>query len=137
MNLRLFQSGTLLVAALSLVSAFTATAHQPPTPKQIAELKAQGLYEKRVAFAESLGNSQLSADLFRSAKRKILRAQLQSQGVSEKDIEKAMSNEPTNKSIPSDRVGIPTTGSPNTLTLLIDFSDVRAPLPASVIRENI
>ena len=105
---------------LALISCLgLAHGHQPPTPEEIAKLKEQGIYEERLRAVEALGHSHFSEELFAEAKHKIAKAKLQAEGLSNKEIQRRMPQ----FAPPSDRRGIPTTGSPKTLTLLVDFPD--------------
>ena len=108
--------------------------HTSPTHDQIQELKAKGKYDKNVEFMNSLGHDRLSEALFQRTKHKLSKAQLQMQGLPEAKISQTLQQ----LALPPDLEALPTIGSPATLTILIDFNDVRANTThPSISREDV
>jgi M6 family metalloprotease-like protein len=100
----------------------TALAHLPPTPEQLAELQATGKLEQHLRFAGSLGNSKFGEDRMFEARYKVKVAALKAQGYSAREIRELLPQ----AAPPPDLKNLPTTGTPKTLTLLVDFADYRA-----------
>ena len=113
-------SGSLLL----VTSALQAT--QPPAPGEIEKLRSEGKFDERQAFVDQLGNGRPSEELVERAQSKIDRARLEAAGVSASIIANVAPLPPAAWK------GLPTTGSPKTLTVLIDFADYRGPSEPSV-----
>ncbi|MBW2107243.1 MAG: M6 family metalloprotease domain-containing protein [Deltaproteobacteria bacterium] len=121
-------------------------AMQPPRPGEIAALKAQGKYKKRLEFVKKLGNHKMSPRLVRRFKEKtkaIRRKYLEAQGiVMEKDeasgqagLQPSGGGFSTSDYIPpaDESKGLPTTGSPRIFALLISFADYPNTVSADTI----
>jgi len=89
-----------------------AIALQPPRPGEVEALKQQGKFEKQLKQAEAFGNHKFSKDLIQRQKWRLSKAA----GIP--DVEYAPP--------PAWTGGMPTSGSPKTLVLLIDFPDYPA-----------
>jgi|GEM_PF-723530 len=114
----------LLAAGLFVALSFSSLvlqAHQPPRPGEISYLEKAGLLEDRLAMLEHLKNDHLSEHLHAKMTRKIERAKLEAQGLSADQIAARMQQ----YALPSPGE-LQSSGSPNVLTLLIDFNDYRA-----------
>ena len=109
------------------VSAFmallqTTQAHLPPTAEQLAELQATGKLEQSEDFASGLGNDRFSPDIVVGAQYRLKAAGLKAQGYTDEEIRLLLPQAIP----PPNRRNLPTTGTPKTLTLLVDFADYRA-----------
>jgi len=106
--------------------ARTADAMQPLRPGEMDTLKQQGVWEQRLAAARKLGNDRLGDDLAVRAANKIFRARLESYGFAPSEAESIAPLPP-----PLMR-GLPTTGTPKMLTVLLSFPDFPAPASPTV-----
>ena len=100
-------------AVLGLVLlAATAVANEPPTREQIAQYKADGTWAQRVANAYAIGNHKPAPGLAAHARWRVEQLARQAAGLPE------LRDPP-----PARQGGLPTSGSPNVLVLLVDFPD--------------
>ena len=125
-----------LIFLLSLALLPAAHAHLPPTDEQLAELQATGKLSESEAFAGQLEDSSFSQGIVARAQYKLQVAGMKAQGYTEAEIKQLLPS----PAPPPDRRNLPTTGTPKTLTLLVDFADYRAATehpnisrPASII----
>jgi M6 family metalloprotease-like protein len=95
-----------------------ASAIEPPTATQLQEARLRGDLAARLEFVRSLGNDQPSSGFLQQVKAKI-------------DVASAIAAGTTPPAPVPPVVDLPTTGSPKTLTILIDFADFRAPAAPS------
>ncbi|RFC46787.1 MAG: Chitobiase/beta-hexosaminidase C-terminal domain-containing protein [Verrucomicrobia bacterium] len=109
-----------------ILAGGSAVSLEPPTAAQLQEARIRGDLQERLQFVRALANDQPSASFLRLAKAKIEEAAALAQG-----------NPPPSPTLPA--VDLPTVGSPKILTILIDFSDSRAPAAPSpaFIRANL
>lgn len=108
---------------LWLAMAFTARATQPPAPGEIETLRQRGLLPQRESQVRAWGNDRMADGLAARAANKILRARLQADGWSAAEAE-ALAPPPAP---PPSRRGLPWTGAPKMLTVLVSFADYPAP----------
>jgi len=114
-----FPSLPSVLAGIALCISGIAIAHDAPSPAQLAEARRRGDLEERLAFMKALGNDKMSDELAERAKVKLIQAGMQASGMTRAQSQ-AFAPPPAMR-------GLPTTGSPKVLTLLIDFQDMRAP----------
>ncbi len=96
-------------------SALSAHALTPPREGELTHYRKDGSLEKRKKNADFLGNNRFSPDLIESVKRNEARRTNQLQSAPE-----------TYAPPPASQGGLPSTGSPKVLVLLIDFPDYPA-----------
>ena len=102
-----------LCVALGLVCLATPLmAIAPPTPEQIAQYKADGTWAERLENAYELGNHQAAPGMAAYARWRV-----------EKLVREAAGLPPQLEPPPERQGGIPPTGSPNVVVLLVDFPD--------------
>ena len=120
MRFRFRQVLLALPAALPLLVGLDAqhlAAMPPPTPEMVKQYKKDGSWEKRLAAAKALGNHKADPALVQNAQRR-LQKMADAQGV--------QLSASTHFTPPSGQRGMPTTGTPKMLILMIDFSDFPA-----------
>ena len=100
-------------------------AHLAPTPEQIAKLKQMGKWDAAMEFHDALGHHRMDPGLMAKAKQKVNKAKLESEGKSLAEIESELRHRQT-REVPPRWRGVPTVGAVRTVTLLIDFADLRA-----------
>ncbi|HPA27817.1 MAG TPA: M6 family metalloprotease domain-containing protein [Acidobacteriota bacterium] len=100
--------GFIVVLAISSVTP----ALEPPTPEQIRQYKEDGTLKERIAFAGELGNHRTSPRLVWDAHNRLYKL------VTGKDSPDAMTPPPCWQG------GLPSTGNPKVLVLLIAFADM-------------
>ncbi len=106
------------IAAITFSVPLFALALQPPTAAQLSEARLRGDLEARLEFVNALNNGRASTAFVQQAKAKLDSAAAIAAGL-----------QPT---VPGAvAVDLPSTGSPKVLTILIDFSDSRAPAAPS------
>jgi len=98
-----------------------ARALQPPAVGEVERLQQQGVWDKHLAHAKALGNDKMAPELVQRAASKVFRARLESYGLTKSEVD-AVSPLP-----PLALRGLPTTGSPKMLTVLLSFKDYPAP----------
>lgn len=125
LNVRRLRRGALIISCVA-AGAGTAQATQPPRLGEVETLKMQGKWDQRVSAARALGNDRVSEELAAHAADKIFRARLQTFGFTPSEIE-GVAPAP-----PPGRRGMPTTGSPKMLTVLLSFPDELPPANPSV-----
>lgn len=114
-----------LLGLLLMGPALRAAAMPPPSPEEVAAYQADGSWEKRVAFAKSLGHHQPDQALVEMATYKVRRMLLEKQGLTPAQIDMQLAP-------PTGWQGVPTTGTVKVLVLLVDFTDYPAPANAPV-----
>ncbi len=79
-----------------------------------------------IESAKEIGNHRMSDRLIYKSKQKILEASLKSKGYDDKRIAVELNSWNSVNAPPSSWAGLPTSGTVNLLTILVDFSDYRA-----------
>src|SRR5688572_28639532 len=110
------------VVVLPLFAVAAAQAHSPPTDEELEDLRRTGKLAAGMAFVEQLENDRFSEHVAARTHVKMMRAQLKAQGYSDGQID-VLAPQPAP---PPDWQGLPTTGQPRSLTILVDFNDYRA-----------
>ena len=105
----------LMAIFMIFASALSAHALTPPREGELTHYRKDGSLEKRKKNADFLGNNRFSPDLIESVKRNEARRTNQLQSAPE-----------TYAPPPAWQGGLPSTGSPKVLVLLIDFPDYPA-----------
>lgn len=103
-----------------------ARALQPPAVGEVERLQQQGVWDKHLSQAKALGNDKMAPELVQRAASKVFRARLESYGLTKSEVD-AVSPLPP----PASR-GLPTTGTPKMLTVLIAFPDQLPPANPTV-----
>jgi M6 family metalloprotease-like protein len=120
---RIVHSLACTVAALSLLTVLQA--HEPLTPEEIAALKQGGTYEERTARIGWLRPEKVSKGVAEDARSRLQEEAMRAAGKSEAQIAEAVLGPQfafPYKASPE----LPSTGSVKTLTILVDFADMRA-----------
>lgn len=104
---------------LGLAIPNTVLAMEKPSNSEIEQYKQDGTYQKRVANAKKIGNQKVDPYLVWRLNQNVERLSLKAQGKSNIEIEKELAK----RTPPSAWRGLPTTGSPKVLALLVDFPD--------------
>ena len=114
MNHRGFHSRAHVVCAtlVSICMATLALANEPPTPAQVAQYKADGTWARRLANAYAIGNHKAAPGMAEYANWRI-----------EQLVRRAAGLPETLEPPPARQGGLPTSGSPNVLVLLVEFPD--------------
>ena len=115
---------------LSLCFVGYVWALEPPRPGEIEELKRKGQLEARLGHARSLGNYELDPYLMQRAIAKMRQSQLESQGMSKTEAEAAS---PLPAPPPGWQGGLPTSGTPKVLAILISFQDYPSTVSSTTI----
>ncbi|MCX6874980.1 MAG: M6 family metalloprotease domain-containing protein [Verrucomicrobia bacterium] len=102
-----------LCALLLTVGAWHAGATAPPRPGELAGYAADGTLAERVAFAEDIGNDKFDPGFLAQARFNMQRLVMEAQG-----IDPGIAATP-----PPAWRGMPTTGSPKVLCMLVEFND--------------
>ena len=95
-----------------LFLAVPVRANEPPTAEQIAQYKADGTWAERLANAYAIGNHKAAPGLAEHARWRVEQLMRQAEGLP------ALRTPP-----PAWQGGLPTSGSPKVLVLLVDFPD--------------
>lgn len=124
------RKSVLALAGIVGLYAMNAIGLQAPSQEQINELKRTGKFERAVERARKTKNHAMSDGMVERAKYKIKKAKrklklksLVDSGYSMAEAEEAVG---ALAAPPPARQNLPTTGTPKTLTILIDFNDYRA-----------
>jgi M6 family metalloprotease-like protein/uncharacterized repeat protein (TIGR01451 family) len=107
-----------LALSLSIVSAAPAPAMHPPTPRQIADYRADGSLDERLAQVKRTGNHLMAPSLVNRLRERLARLAGGERRLP--PLPSAWSN------------GLPAAGRVKTLVLLIDFPDYRHPAGETV-----
>lgn len=92
---------------------------QRPTAQQIEQYKKDGTFTERLERAKNLGNHKTSEYLAWKTQQKVEKMVLKAKGLSDAEIEA----QTTLNTPPPAWIGLPTTGTPKVLAILIDFPD--------------
>jgi M6 family metalloprotease-like protein len=109
-------AGIFAALACSLFMATFAFCLEKPTPEQVLQYKADGIWAQRVADAESFGNHLVDPVLLERMHYNTQKQVLASQGVSQQSIDQLLAPPPAWR-------GMPTKGTVKVLVLLIAFAD--------------
>ncbi|MCX6874982.1 MAG: M6 family metalloprotease domain-containing protein [Verrucomicrobia bacterium] len=107
----------LLCALLLTVGAWQAGATAPPQPGELAGFAADGTLAERVAFAKDIGNDKFDPGFLAQARFDMQRLVMEAQGIDPATAGGIAATPP-----PAWR-GMPTTGTPKVLCLLVEFKD--------------
>ena len=118
-----------MLCAVLLWISVPAFGMERPLPGQIEAYRKDGTFEKRAAFAKSIGNNKFSPGAVARLKYNLRIRSLMQRGLTR---EKAVDMEP-----PPARRGMPTTGTPKMFDLLIDFSDYAHTNSSNTVNTNI
>ena len=102
------------VVGAGLVLVFLAApvlATAPPTPEQIAQYKADGTWAERLAKTYELGNHKADPAMVANARWRLENLVREAQGL------------PPLREMPPTRQGLPSSGSPKILVMLVEFPD--------------
>ncbi|NLI12311.1 MAG: M6 family metalloprotease domain-containing protein, partial [Peptococcaceae bacterium] len=91
-----------------------------PTPDEIAQYKLDGTFDDRVREAKNIGNQKTDPSLIRNLYHNLQRINMKERGLSDEEIERQLSD----NQLPGEwSGGLPATGSPKALVILVDFPD--------------
>lgn len=111
------------LVGIAILTGGEVFAHERPTPAQIEEARQRGDLEDRLAFMKSLGTDRMSEEMIEQAQTKIERARLEAAGYDAATIDSLAP-------LLAWR-GLPPTGAPKVLAIMVDFNDHRAPAAPS------
>jgi M6 family metalloprotease-like protein len=115
----------LLIAGLVAIPA-SSGAHEPPTAEQLAQAQQQGDLQARLDFARQLENHRVAPALQERAQIEFQRAALAAQGLSPREIDQQLFGGIAMAFPYTANTELPRAGTARTLTLLVDFADMRA-----------
>jgi M6 family metalloprotease-like protein len=103
-----------------------ASAHEPPTAADIERARQAGDLQERLDFLKQVENQRLDASLQEQAQLKLQRAALAARGLSPQEIDQLLFGGVAMAFPYTARTELPLSGTARTLTILIDFADMRA-----------
>lgn len=132
----------LWISTLIVLIGDVALAHDTLTKEQIQQFRDEGTLNERNIRVETLKQFRLGEGNLQRAIYKVRRAALESSGLSAADVARALTGGPMMAFPFTSQPELPSRGTVNTLTVLVDFKDFRASnvlpgLTVNAIRDNI